>query len=63
MVCKLDLHVSLAGLSWHLFMGGQVSRNRPGLIQISLYKTDCNTISYFDYGYASIFILGFAFVD
>jgi hypothetical protein len=60
---KLNLNVSLAGLSWPLFIGGQVSRNRAGSIQITLYKTDCNTTSYFDYDYASISILGLAFVD
>jgi hypothetical protein len=60
---KLNLNVSLAGLSWPLFIGGQVSRNRSGSIQITLYKTDCNTTSYFDYDNTSISILGLAFVD
>jgi hypothetical protein len=63
MDCKLNLHVSLAGLSWPLFIGGQVLRNRSGSKKISLYKMDCNTISYFYYAYASIFILGLAFID
>jgi hypothetical protein len=60
---KLNLNVSLDGLSWPLFIGAQVSRNQSGLIQISLHKTNCNTTSYFDYDYASIFFLGLAFVD
>jgi hypothetical protein len=60
---KLDLNLSLADLSSPLFIGGQVSRNWSGLIQISLYKTDCNTTLYFDYDYASTFILGLAFID
>jgi hypothetical protein len=59
---KLDLDVSLAGLSWPLLICGQVSRIRSGSIQISLYKMDCSTISYFDYDYASISILGLAFM-
>jgi hypothetical protein len=59
----LDLDVSLADLSWPPFIGGQVSRIRSGSIQISLYKIDYNTISYFDYDYASIFILGLDFMD
>jgi hypothetical protein len=63
MDCKLDLNVSLASLSWPIFIGGQVLRNQSGSIQISLYKMDCNTTSYFDYDYASIFILGLTFVD
>jgi hypothetical protein len=41
----------------------QVSRNRSGSIQISLYKTNCNTTSYFNYDYSSIFILGLSFVN
>jgi hypothetical protein len=31
----LNLDVSLAGLSWPLFIGGQVSRIQSGSIQIS----------------------------
>jgi hypothetical protein len=62
MVYKLNLDVSLAGLSRPLFIGGQVPRIRAGSIQISLYKTDYNTISYFNYNYASISILGLAFM-
>jgi hypothetical protein len=60
---KLDLNLSLSGLSWPLFIGGQFSRNRSGLIQISLYKMNCNTTSYFDYEYTSISILGLTFID
>jgi hypothetical protein len=46
----LNLNLSLADLSWPLYIGGQVSRNRSGSIQItaSIYDTD----SYFDYDYA-----------
>jgi hypothetical protein len=38
----LNLNLSLAGLSWPLYIGGQVSRNRSGSIQItaSQYVTD-----------------------
>jgi hypothetical protein len=32
---KLDLDVSLAGLSWPLFIGGQTSRIWSGSIQIT----------------------------
>jgi hypothetical protein len=32
---KLNLDVSLAGISWTLFIGGQVLRIWSGLIQIS----------------------------
>jgi hypothetical protein len=59
---RLNLDVPLAGLPWPLFIGGQVSRIRSGSIQISLYNTDYNTTSYFDYDYASISILGLAFM-
>jgi hypothetical protein len=52
----LNLNLSLAGLSWPLYIGGQVSRNRSGSIQIiaSLYVTD----SYFDYDYAWAWLNG-----
>jgi hypothetical protein len=33
LVFRINLDVSLAGLSWPLFIGGQVSRNRSGSIQ------------------------------
>jgi hypothetical protein len=36
--------VSLAGLSWPLLIGGQVSRNLSGSIQISPHHIDYNTI-------------------
>jgi hypothetical protein len=58
---KLGLNLSLAGLSWPLFIGGQVPRNRSGEYKLVLYKMYYNTISYFDYDYALIFILGFSF--
>jgi hypothetical protein len=41
----LNLNLSLAGLSWPLFIGGQVLRNRSG------YNVDYNMISYSDYDY------------
>jgi hypothetical protein len=46
----LNLNLSLAGLSWPLYIGGQVSRIQSGSIQIiqSIY----DIISYFDYIYA-----------
>jgi hypothetical protein len=59
---NLNLDLSLAGLSWPLFISVQVSRVWSGSIQISLYEMDYNTISYFDYDYASISILGLAFM-
>jgi hypothetical protein len=31
----LNLNLSLAGLSWPLYIGGQVSKNRSGSIQIT----------------------------
>jgi hypothetical protein len=37
------------GLSWPLYIGGQVSRIRSGSIQITVYVYDIN--SYFDYVY------------
>jgi hypothetical protein len=57
---KINLDASLAVLSWHLFIGGQVLRILSGSIQISLYKTGYNTISYFNYDYALISILDLA---
>jgi hypothetical protein len=46
----LNLNLSLVGLSWPLYIGGQVSRNRSGSIQITMSVYD--VISYFDYIYA-----------
>jgi hypothetical protein len=46
----LNLNLSLAGLFWPLYIGGQVSRSRSGSIQITLSVYDI--ISYFDYIYA-----------
>jgi hypothetical protein len=46
----LNLNLSLAGLSWPLYIGGQVSRIRPGSIQITM--SIYNIISYFNYIYA-----------
>jgi hypothetical protein len=45
----LNLNLSLAGLSWPLYIGGQVSRIRSGSIQITMYVYDIN--SYFNYVY------------
>jgi hypothetical protein len=46
----LNLNLSLVGLSWPLYMGGQVPRIRSGSIQITMFVYDI--ISYFDYIYA-----------
>jgi hypothetical protein len=46
----LNLNLSLAGLSWPPYIGGQISRNRSGSIQIIVSVYDI--ISYFDYDYA-----------
>jgi hypothetical protein len=45
----LNLNLSLAGLSWPLYIGSQVSRIQSGLIQITIFIY--NNISYFDYSY------------
>jgi uncharacterized YccA/Bax inhibitor family protein len=46
----LNLNLSLAGLSWPLYIGGQVSRIQSGgSIQIIVSVYDI--ISYFDYVY------------
>jgi hypothetical protein len=45
----LNLNVPLAGPSWPLYIGGQVSRIRSGSIQIIMYVYDIN--SYFNYVY------------
>jgi hypothetical protein len=39
----------LTGLSWPLYIGGQVSRNRSGPIHITTLVYDMN--SYFNYDY------------
>jgi hypothetical protein len=44
------LNQSLTGLSWPLYIGGQVSRNRSGLIHITMSVYDMD--SYFDYEYS-----------
>jgi hypothetical protein len=46
----LTLNLSLAGLSWPLYIGGQVSRNRLGSIHITVSVYDMD--SYFDYDYS-----------
>jgi hypothetical protein len=45
----LNLNLSPAGLSWPLYICGQVSRIRSGLIQITVPVYDI--ILYFDYDY------------
>jgi hypothetical protein len=45
----LTLNLSLTGLSWPLYIGGQVSRNRSGPIHITMSEYDID--SYFDYDY------------
>jgi hypothetical protein len=45
----LNLNLSLAGLSWPLYIGDQVSRIRSGSIQIAVSVYDTNL--YFDYAY------------
>jgi hypothetical protein len=45
----LNLNLTLAGLSWPLYIGGQVSRFQLGSIQIIVSIYDI--ISYFDYIY------------
>jgi hypothetical protein len=52
----LNLNLSLAGLSWPVYIGGQVSRIRSGSIQITMSVYDI--ISYFDYIYAWDFLTG-----
>jgi hypothetical protein len=51
----LDLNMSLASLSWPLYIGGQVSRNHSGSMQITMFVYD--TISYFDYNYIWAYFL------
>jgi hypothetical protein len=45
----LNLNLSLAGLSWPLYIGGQVLRIRSGSIRITMSVYDINL--YFDYVY------------
>jgi hypothetical protein len=45
----LNINLSLAGPSWPLYIGGQVSRFQSGSIQITMSIYDIN--SYFDYVY------------
>jgi hypothetical protein len=52
----LNLNLSLAGLSWPLYIGGQVSRIRSGSIQITVSVYDIN--SYFDYAYDWAYLNG-----
>jgi hypothetical protein len=53
---RLNLNLSLTGLSWPLYIGGQVLRNRSGSIHITMpvYDTD----SYFDYDYSRANLAG-----
>jgi hypothetical protein len=52
----LNLNLSLAGLSWPIYIGGQVSRIRSGSIQITMSVYDIN--SYFDYAYDWAYLNG-----
>jgi hypothetical protein len=52
----LNLNLSLAGLSWPLYIGGQVSRIQSGSIQITMSVYD--VILYFDYIYAWAYLTG-----
>jgi hypothetical protein len=52
----LNLNLSLADLSWPLYIGGQVSRIRSGSIQITLSVYDI--ISYFNDIYAWAYLTG-----
>jgi hypothetical protein len=52
----LNLNLSLAGLSWLLYIGGQVSRIRSSLIQITMSVYNIN--SYFDYAYDWAYLNG-----
>jgi hypothetical protein len=52
----LNLNLSLAGLSWPLYIGGQVSRIRSGSIQIKMSVYDI--FSYFNYIYAWAYLAG-----
>jgi hypothetical protein len=53
---RLNLDMSLAGLSWPLYIGGQVSRIWSGSTQITMSIYDI--ISYFDYIYAWAYLEG-----
>jgi hypothetical protein len=52
----LDLNLSLAGLSWPLYIGGHVLRIRAGSIQITVSVYDVN--SHFDYVYDWAYLNG-----
>jgi hypothetical protein len=52
----LNLNLSLAGLSWLLYIGGQVPRVRSGSIQITVSIYDI--ILYFDYVYDWAYLNG-----
>jgi hypothetical protein len=51
----LNLNMSLAGLSWPLYIGGQVSRIRLGSMQITMSVYDIN--SYFNYVYIWAYLI------
>jgi hypothetical protein len=56
----LNLHVSLTDLSWSLFIGGQVSRNRSGSIQTCrlwrlTYQIPYSNTIHFDFYLGPIF--------
>jgi hypothetical protein len=52
----LNLNLSLASLSWPLYIGSQVLRIRSGSIQITMYVYDI--FLYFDYIYSWAYLAG-----
>jgi hypothetical protein len=53
---RLNLNLSMAGLSWPLYIGGQVARIRSGSKQITVSVYDIN--SYFNYAYNLAYLNG-----
>jgi hypothetical protein len=49
MVINLAYSQSVTGLSWSLYIGGQVSRNRSGPIHITISIYDMDSYSDYDY--------------
>jgi hypothetical protein len=52
----INLNLSLVGLSWPLYIGGQLSRTRSGSIKITMSIYDIN--SYFNYAYDWAYLNG-----
>jgi hypothetical protein len=64
LVLRLNLSVLLTGLSWTLFIGGQVSRNQSGSIQTHriwrfTYRFPYSNIIQFDFYFGPIFLWAF----